>query len=246
MKPSVNTMRSSGGVIVRAPTMELDGEKSVGPSGCQKPRKLALGDTYMTTLRQATVRLADGRGRCVVATADIPAWQVVCEAHAYALAIHESWKERLCACCMDELTPAAAALKCCCELCGVTYYCSTACREIHATKGGVVGSVPHRQVCPALQAFSSLEQYGAEQMAKPRLLLEVLARRALASSAAEVRLAARFQSLDFHAAERLGQEEGEAWADCCETVRLCRAQLSAACGWRCLAMRGSGRCLPVL
>ena len=166
------------------------------------------------SLRQATVRRVAGRGRCVFASAGIPSGQVVCEAQAYALAIREGWKEWLCACCME---PSAAALECRCERCGVTYYCSTACREIHATKGGC-GSVPHNHVCPALQAFSSLEQYGAEQMAKPRLLLEVLARRALASSAAELGSAHRFDSLDFHAAKRSCPEEEEAWADCCETV----------------------------
>lgn len=157
-------------------------------------------------------------GRYLVATKELSAGHCVCDVPcAYALALHEEWRHAICAQCHTVSAEAALTIKC--EACDRAYYCSDECRARHKTKGAP-GGMAHDHMCVALALLGPLERQNS--LVKPRLVLEILARRQLAKTDDEKRGAAELVSLSYHQAvwpEDDGNEHREAFSEWCGCLR---------------------------
>ena len=120
----------------------------------------------------AVVEANDVEGRYLVAAADLDADHPVYKSSAYAFALHEESAEYCCARCFAVANNDGFSITC--DDCELVYYCSEKCRDDHEEEDSP-SSVPHYLVCPGLQMIGPLERQNT--LVKPRLILEILARR---------------------------------------------------------------------
>ena len=189
-------------------------------------------------LRGAAVvgALGEPRGRYVVAERTLMGCRTVCVSSVHALALTDTAKRRVCARCFTMASSGALPYRC--ESCGETYYCSEECAIRHRTDGGK-GSVAHRHTCPALARFDKLLlKYGPDGMAKPRMMLEILARRALAVSDEDRATVGRFEALEHHAPTPANATAARAWVQCCDAF-LNAVERCDWCDWTSAATRPS-------
>ena len=159
---------------------------------------------HASGIRDACIRVSRREGRHLVAIADLDSGHTVYDGEAFAAALYDDYVNRVCACCFRIDTGKGFDLTC--TRCRRVYYCSEACRGQHR-QSGAVGTVPHHLACAALQRLGSLEEQGSE-LIKPRLIIEVMARRHHNSRRGDVQLlvADEFESLEFH-------RPPDGWAD---------------------------------
>ena len=123
-------------------------------------------------LKDASMQTDEKLGRHLVASANLPASRDVYHSpHAYIAAMHEDWADQICAAC-GAFHHAELAIEC--PNCERVRYCSDECRQQHLS-GLAPGATAHRHLCASLQQLDPLERQ--ETLVKPRLVLEILARR---------------------------------------------------------------------
>ena len=172
----------------------------------------------LTGLRDAAIKEDVSSGRYLVAKKELTAGHCVCDVpKAYVLALHEEWLHGVCAQCHAVAEEQAHTIKC--KMCERAFYCSDECKTKHLTEGAL-GGVPHRHTCAALRLLGPLERQ--QSLVKPRLVVEILARRELAVSAADKALGADVMSLSSHEPswpDDDGGEQQREFSEWCDVLR---------------------------